>query len=182
MHLCRDLKTEDDLTILDPYLVRDRSVSRPERLIFYGRESNEEMMCPLHRQSNCNYVFMNQVHGRKRDDFSRFLLSIALVLAYVQAVGALRGVIDFFFPASPRYPQTCCLDSAATIGLYRLDCIIKSAFSVWVGILIDRACLDRTRQQERGDLYISPQPTGTRTERFPPISLFFQGNIPNGLA
>jgi hypothetical protein len=39
---------------------------------------------------------MNQVHGRKRDDFARFLLSIALVLAYVQAVGALRGVIVFF--------------------------------------------------------------------------------------
>jgi hypothetical protein len=130
-------------------------------------------MCPLHMQSNCSYVFMNQVHGRKRDDFARFQLSIALVLAYVQAVGALHGVIVISL-ASPRYPQTCCLDSAATIGLYRLDCIIKSAFSVWVGILIDRACLDRTWQQERGVLYISPQPTGTRTERFPPISLFFQ--------
>jgi hypothetical protein len=34
MHFCRDLKTEDDLTILDPYLVRDRSVSRPGRLVF----------------------------------------------------------------------------------------------------------------------------------------------------
>jgi len=99
LHLCRDLKTEDDLTILDPYLVRDRSVSRPERLVFYGRESNEEMMCPLHMQSNCSYVFMNQVHGRKRDDFARFLLSIALVLAYVQAVGAHHGVIALlFFP------------------------------------------------------------------------------------
>jgi hypothetical protein len=54
-------------------------------------------MCPLHMQSNCSYVFMNQVHERKRDDFARFLLSIALVLAYVQAVGALHGVIAFFF-------------------------------------------------------------------------------------
>jgi hypothetical protein len=118
--LCRDLKTEDDLTILDPYLVRDRSVSRPERLVFYGRESNEEMMCPLHMQSNCSYVFMNQVHGRKRDDFARFLLSIALVLAYVQTVGALHGVIVFFLLVLDT------LKPAAWIPLLPL------AYTVWI--------------------------------------------------
>jgi len=65
------------------------------------------------------------VHGRKRDDFARFPASTPSGLAYVQAVG---GVIVFFMLVLG-YPQTCYLDSDATIGLYYLYCIIASDFS-----------------------------------------------------
>jgi len=132
-----------------------------------------------HLQSICLDALTNLDYERKRDCFARPICPLHLVIACVQAVGALYDFV--FFPASSWISSYCCLDPLLLPWACHLDPIFIPHFCSGGYLNFDRAFLDRTRQQGRGVCIYTTAGICNGEHLHPSVHHLFHRNIPRDI-